>query len=155
MDLHTVNILLEKYFEGTTTISEEKQLKAYFTSNDVAPHLAHYRDVFGYFKTEKEIKFDKKLPLQPRKTKTVKWISIAASLALLSGTVWWVSNSNEAQANELGTFNNPEEAYQATQEALHLLSNEVNQGVEGMAVLKQYEQTKRKIFKKQSNKQSK
>lgn len=148
MDLQTVEILLEKYFEGTTSIAEEKQLKAYFTSQDVAPHLEHYRNLFGYFKTEKEIEFDKKLPLQPSKQPKVKWIGIAASFIILFGMAWIFLHDNTKKPNDLGTFNNPEEAFQATQEALLLLSNEVNQGVEGIAVLKQYEETKRTIFKK-------
>jgi hypothetical protein len=148
MDLQTVEILLEKYFEGTTSIDEEKQLKAYFTSQDVAPHLEHYRNLFGYFKTEKEIEFDKKLPLQPSKQPKVKWIGIAASFIILFGMAWFFFHDNTKKPNDLGTFNNPEEAFQATQEALLLLSNEVNQGVEGIAVLKQYEETKRTIFKK-------
>lgn len=152
MDLQTVEILLEKYFEGTTSIDEEKQLKAYFSSQDVAPHLEHYCNLFGYFKTEKEIKFDKKLPLQPSKQPTVKWIGIAASFVFLFGTAWFFLNENTNANKDLGTFENPEEAFQATQEALQLLSSEVNQGVEGIAVLKQYEQTKRTIFKKSNKK---
>ena len=36
MELKLVEQLLEKYFQGETTIAEEKQLKAYFSSNDVA-----------------------------------------------------------------------------------------------------------------------
>lgn len=148
MDLQTVEILLEKYFEGTTSIAEEKLLKAYFSSQDVAPHLEHYRNLFGYFKTEKEIEFDKKLPLQPSKQPKVKWIGIAASFIILFGMAWFFLHDNTKKPNDLGTFNNPEEAFQATQEALLLLSNEVNQGVEGIAVLKQYEETKRTIFKK-------
>lgn len=151
MDLQTIEILLEKYFEGTTSIAEEKQLKAYFSSQDVAPNLEHYRSLFGYFKTEKEIEFDKKLPLQPSIQPTVKWMGIAASFVFLFGTAWFFLNENSNSTKDLGTFESPEEAFQATHEALQLLSGEVNQGVAGIAVLKQYEQTKRTIFK-QSNK---
>ncbi|MCA1967282.1 MAG: hypothetical protein LDL23_11640, partial [Flavobacterium sp.] len=78
MELKLVEQLLEKYFQGETTIAEEKQLKAYFSSNDVAPHLAKYQSLFGYFETQKGTQFEQKLPLQPRKQSTVKWIGIAA-----------------------------------------------------------------------------
>src|SRR5690554_3912616 len=111
MDLQTVEILLEKYFEGTTSIAEEKQLKAYCSSQDVAPHLEHYRNLFGYFKTEKEIEFDKKLPLQPSKQPKVKWIGIAASFIILFGMAWFFLHDNTKKLNDLGTFNNPEEAF--------------------------------------------
>ena len=39
MESHTIEKLVEKYFSGETSIAEEKQLKDYFSSPDVAPHL--------------------------------------------------------------------------------------------------------------------
>ena len=59
MELKLVEQLLEKYFQGETTIAEEKQLKAYFSSNDVASHLAKYQSLFGYFETQKGTQLSK------------------------------------------------------------------------------------------------
>ena len=42
MELKLVEQLLEKYFQGETTIAEEKQLNAYFSSNDVVSLLVEY-----------------------------------------------------------------------------------------------------------------
>lgn len=36
MELDRIENLLEKYFEGETTIAEENELKVYFSSSDVA-----------------------------------------------------------------------------------------------------------------------
>lgn len=145
MELKQVEILLEKYFEGNTNIAEEKQLKAYFSSNHVAPHLEQYKTMFGYFQKQEETQFTKALPLQPRKQQNVKWIGIAAGFVFLFGTAIFYVNQNSK--HDLGTFDNPEEAFVATQKALELVSEQVNYGVNGVAVLQEYEETKSTIFK--------
>jgi len=147
MELKLVEQLLEKYFQGATTIAEEKQLKAYFSSNDVAPHLAKYQSLFGYFETQKGTQFEQKLPLQPRKQNTVKWIGIAASFIVLFGLATFYFYPSKTENVELGTFQNPEEAFIATQKALLMVSEQVNVGMESVAYLNEYEKTKKTIFK--------
>ena len=39
MGLDRIEKLVEKYFEGESSIAEEKELKVYFSSTDVAQHL--------------------------------------------------------------------------------------------------------------------
>jgi len=147
MELKLVEQLLEKYFQGATTIAEEKQLKAYFSSNDVAPHLAKYQSLFGYFETQKGTQFEQKLPLQPRKQNTVKWIGIAASFVVLFGLATFYFYPSEPKHEDLGTYDNPEEAFIATQKALLMVSEQVNIGMESVAYLNEYEKTKKTIFK--------
>ena len=43
MALDRIEKLVEKYFEGETSIAEEKELKTYFSSTDVAQHLEQYK----------------------------------------------------------------------------------------------------------------
>ena len=147
MELKLVEQLLEKYFQGETTIAEEKQLKAYFSSKDVAPHLAKYQALFGYFETQKETQFKQKLPLQPRKQRTVKWIGIAASFVVLFGLATFYFYPSVPNNEDLGTYDNPEEAFVATQKALLLVSEQVNTGMESVVYLEEYEKTKKTIFK--------
>ena len=147
MELKLVEQLLEKYFQGETTIAEEKQLKAYFSSNDVAPHLAKYQALFGYFETQKGTQFEQKLPLQSRKQNTVKWIGIAASFVVLFGLATFYFYPSEPKHEDLGTYDNPEEAFAATQEALLMVSEQVNIGMESVVYLEEYEKTKKTIFK--------
>ncbi len=139
--------LLEKYFEGETSIVEENELKNYFSSPDVAPHLEQYKPLFGYFAEAKKENFEKDVPLISKKKKTA-WLSIAASIAVLIGAGTYVYfNANEVKENnELGTYENPKEALEATQKALAMLSNNVNVGVEGIQYIKVYEVTKDKVF---------
>ena len=147
MELKLVEQLLEKYFQAETTIAEEKELKAYFSSNDVAPHLAKYQALFGYFETQKETQFEQKLPLQPRKQNTVKWIGIAASFVVLFGLATFYFYPSEPKHEDLGTYDNPEEAFAATQKALLMVSEQVNIGMESVVYLEEYEKTKKTIFK--------
>ena len=147
MELKLVEQLLEKYFQGATTIAEEKQLEGYFASKDVAPHLAKYQSLFGYFETQKDIQFEQKLSLQPRKQNTVKWIGIAASFIVLFGLATFYFYPSKTENVELGTFQNPEEAFIATQKALLMVSEQVNVGMESVAYLNEYEKTKKTIFK--------
>ena len=147
MELKLVEQLLEKYFQGATTIVEEKKLKTYFSSSDVEPHLAKYKSLFSYIETQKEIQFEQNLPSQARKENTVKWVSIAACLVVLFGLTIIYLNPYEAKNEDLGTYDNPEEAFKATQKALQMVSEQVNIGMESVVYLEEYEKTKKTIFK--------
>jgi hypothetical protein len=151
MELNKIEDILEKYFQGETTIAEEKELKEYFSSPNVAQHLEQYKPMFGYFSQVKQQKSTQNIPLKTKK-RNVAWLSIAASVVVLLsiGTYFYVSEKNTAPVvaqSELGTYDDPEEALKATQKALALLSNNVNVGIESVQYIKEYEQSKNKIFK--------
>ncbi len=145
MELDRIEILLEKYFEGETSIAEENELKAYFSSADVAQHLEHYKAMFGYFSSAKEQKFEQQVPLKSKKIQ-VAWLSVAASVVILLG-MFTFYNRNINQSEDLGTYNDPEKAFEETQKALNLLSKNVNVGVESMQYVKEYQESKNLIFK--------
>lgn len=146
MELHKIEQLLEKYFDGETSITEENELKSYFSSSDVAQHLEQYKPMFGYFSTAKEQQFEQHIPLTAKKRK-VAWISVAASVVVLLGAgTFAYFNYNQPQSQDLGTYDNPEIAFRETQKALSLLSNNVNVGVESVQYIEQYETTKAKVF---------
>lgn len=146
MELHTIEKLVEKYFSGETSIAEEMQLKDYFSSPDVAPHLEQYRAVFGYFRRAKQEQFTKTVPLQPRKRSYVAWITVAASVAVLLCT-FYIMNQKPEQPQDLGTFDNPELAFEETQKALNMVSENVNEGVKSINYVNEYNQTTKTIFK--------
>ncbi|MCC9016862.1 MULTISPECIES: hypothetical protein [Flavobacterium] len=151
MEFNKIENILEKYFQGETTIAEENQLKEYFSSPDVAQHLEQYKPMFGYFSQVKEQKSTQTIPLKTKK-RNVAWLSIAASAVVLLGigTYFYTSEKNATPVTaqtELGTYDDPEEALAATQKALALLSNNVNVGIESVQYIKEYEQSKNKIFK--------
>ena len=147
MEFNKIEVLLEKYFEGETSIAEEVELKNYFSSPNVAPHLEQYQPLFWYFSIAKEQKYTQQIPLHSIKRK-VAWLSIAASVVIMLGIGSYVYfNANVAKENnELGSYDDPEEALAATQKALAMLSNNVNVGVESVQYIQVYENTKNKAF---------
>jgi hypothetical protein len=147
MEFDKMDALIEKYFDGETSIAEENELKDYFSSTDVAPHLEQYRPMFGYFTAAKEQKLTNNVSLVSKNRK-VAWLAIAASIAVLIGvgTYTYLNMNPEKDNRELGTYDDPKEALEATQKALAMLSNNVNRGVEGVQYLQVYQVTKEKVF---------
>ena len=152
MESDKIEIILEKYFQGESTIAEENELKSYFSSSDVAQHLEQYKPLFGYFSQVKEQRLTQEIPLQTKK-RNVAWLSIAASAVLLLGigSYFYLNNTNNTTPvvakSELGTYDSPEEALAATQKALAMVSHNVNTGIESVQYIKEYEQSKNLIFK--------
>lgn len=48
MDYKYIEQLIERYFECSTTVAEERILKAFFSQNEVPAHLQQYADLFSY-----------------------------------------------------------------------------------------------------------
>lgn len=145
MEPHNIPVILEKYFEGETTLSEETVLKQYFASADVAPEFEMYKPLFGYFEQEKAQQPEVAL-LSVRKPNP--WLSVAAAIIVFASIGSFAYfNFHEKPKQDLGTYDSPEKAFLETKKALALLSKNVNTGVEGMQHLKTYENTKERIFK--------
>ncbi len=148
MELNKIETLLEKYFEGQTSIDEEQELGAYFSSSDVAQHLKQYQNVFNYFSTSRLEESQKEFKIKSKKSKMF-WLSVAASASILIGTGAIIySNTTDSASNDLGTFENPEVAFKETQKALQLLSKNVNVGIESVSYLNEFQDSKNLIFKK-------
>jgi hypothetical protein len=149
MALDRIEKLVEKYFEGETSIAEEKELKTYFSSTDVAQHLEQYKPVFGYFSQAKQEQFTATISLKSkRKQKRLAWLSVAAAVVVMVGIGFFAyQNSSEPTQENLGVINDPEIAFRETQKALALISKHVNTGIESVNYLGEYQQSKNKIFK--------
>ncbi len=150
MDYNKIEILIEKYFQGETSLAEEKELRSYFSSQNVAPHLEQYKAMFGYFSQAKFDLYTKDFPRQKIAKKTM-WISIAASTVVLLGMfAFYVNNVQNLEVkNDLGSYDDPQEAFEQTQKALALLSQNVNIGIESVQYVQEYENAKNRVFKKQ------
>ncbi|EKT4550304.1 conserved hypothetical protein [Flavobacterium psychrophilum] len=149
MEFNKIEILIEKYFQGETSIADENDLRSYFLSQDIAPHLQRYKAMFRYFAQTKKQEFAQET-LQIAKKRKVMWRSVAASIVFLFGlATFFMINTNKPvnKQHELGTYENPEIAFKETQKALALLSSNVNLGIESVRYVQEYETTKKRVFK--------
>jgi len=137
MELANIEKLLEKYLNAETSIAEEKELKNYFSSNNVAPHLEEYQVIFGYFSTSKNEEYTKPIQLNSQK-KSWKWLSVAASVILLVSVYNGYTNIQERKA---------ERVYAETITALEMLSTNLNKGNVAIAQLQRFDDTTNKFFK--------
>lgn len=152
MEWNKIEILLEKYFQGETSIAEEKELTNYFSSQNVAQHLEHYKLLFGYFPLAKEQKSLQETPLilnTREKKRNFAWLSIAASVVVLLGigTYGYFNYDKAVYNRDLGTYDDPQIAFRETQKALSQLSNHVNVGIESVQYIQEFNNSKNLIFK--------
>lgn len=132
-----INNLIEKYMEGSTSLIEEKELKAYFSSGEIAPELLEYAPLFGFFAAERTTVYQPKAELGSRNNRFT-WFGIAAGIAIIIGIFLFEPTTQ----NDLGTIKDPELALQKTKEVLNFISREMNQGKEGLVYLTEIENTK-------------
>ncbi len=152
MELNKIEKLLDHYFEGATSSAEENELRNYFSSTNVAPHLEQYKPLFDYISDAKKQQFQKEISQFPKyrdKKRSLAWLSIAASVVVLlgTGTYFYWNTTNSKQNQDLGTYDDPEIAFRETQKALTLLSNQVNVGIESVHYIEEYQNSKNLIFK--------
>jgi hypothetical protein len=91
MDKEYIKKLVDKYFEGNTTLEDERLLKSYFEGEDIDDELRDYKEHFVFLANSRNESLDlgsnvfaKLNTNTPRKTNNFDWIySIAAGLALL------------------------------------------------------------------------
>ncbi|MDY8138897.1 hypothetical protein [Aquimarina sp. 2201CG5-10] len=143
MELSNIEKLLEKYFEGETTISEEKELKVYFTRETVPSHLERYKDLFQYFSQESTVTATTDLNIPTGGTPWFKWVGVAASIVLIAGL--FLFNTPTDKEEGLGTYEDPEVALQKTKEALNLVAQYMNKGKEDLMYLNEFDKAKKDL----------
>ncbi|MCR8668601.1 hypothetical protein NO995_12980 [Aestuariibaculum sp. M13] len=136
MVLNSIEKLLEKYENGETSLKEEQLLKKYFAQETVPPHLEMYKSMFNYFKVSQQEQFTKHVPLKTKKVYNYKWISVAAVAVLMVGFYF---KSTSKSNDDLGTYQDPQEAYNEVAKSLAMISGHFNKGVSTMGYLNEYE----------------
>lgn len=137
-----IDALLQLYFDGQTTEKQEQELKDYFNSALVASEHIKYAALFSYFKEDKRQMFTKNTEL---KKSTNKWYWLKVAAVFLVSGIFIFLNSNPS-VDELGTYQSPEEAFVATQQALEMLSSEINKGAKSVAYINEYTKVEQTIF---------
>jgi hypothetical protein len=133
MVLNKIEQLIEKYNNAETSLKEEAQLKAYFTSDNVAPQLEHYRPLFQYFSESKQEQYTKDVSLNTKKTKLYQWISVAAVAVLMIG--FFIPNWNSGPKTLADYSPKEQKMYLEAKQALAMLSDNFNDGASSLSAL--------------------
>lgn len=147
MELDKIETLLIKYDEGETTLAEEKILQEYFATAKVPPHLDSYKLLFAYTTKERTSSYDGKVDVNSKKRRFA-FVGIAASIILAIGMFVSIDNGQEDFAGQdLGSIEDPEEAYFKAKETLQMVSAALNSGKEELIYVEEFDKAKNKYIK--------
>ena len=142
-----VDVILEKYWNGETSVQEENVLKAYFKSGKVSDNHLAFADLFSFFDEQAQITFDDSRSKDDKKDspKTGQIISIfykkwvyaaAAASVLIIASVFVIKNFNTETTQPTYTsvheIEDPEEALRVTKEALAMVSKKFRKSQESI-----------------------
>ena len=141
-DLRHIEKLLEKYYQGETSIEEEKLLGAFFEGGDVPEDLKAEAELFGFFNRERktalpgemesklEAMIDTSRSARPVMGRSLRyyWISAAAAVILILVGIFVDKQlrQNSSLVVRLDTFEDPYLAYAEAKKVLYMVSNKMN-----------------------------
>lgn len=156
-----MNDLLDKYWEGTLSLEEENKLRDYFKSNSVSAEHEHFRDLFDAFDEEAaheeafefdafaKVDMEKSLSAHEATTDSESSPAMWKGLAIAAGFSFLIALGAgyfQTQQEDLGTYDDPEQALAATMDALELVSKKLNDGKENLAPAAEFNKKTAKVF---------
>ena len=151
MNTSEIEVLLEKFYEGNTSLQEEKILRDFFRGTNVPAHLWSHQSLFNYYIKEQRRKsgdrgFEQKLMTQltedpgetpvvhlhPNRNRLLLITGIAASVMLLIGLLFTFQNDVLKRSPKQTGSQDTELAYANASEALMLVSANLNTGIRQM-----------------------
>jgi hypothetical protein len=143
MESNRIEQLLESYFEGTTTLEQEQELRRYFTSENVASHLESYVGMFSAFAKAQQETLPQPVHIPSSKSK-YGWIAgMAAAVMLAAGIV----TQSMQQETYSGTYEDQEVAVLKTKQALGMMTKMLQQSTAQLGTVKEFENTTNTFFK--------
>lgn len=146
MNSRQIEIILERYFSGDTSLEDEKVLKEFFQAKDIPAHLVSLKEQFEFFSAEKEkeplnASFDDKIielinQEENQSTKRTRRIylymatGIAASILIIM-SLFFQFDPFSKRIKE--TFSDPQLAFNETKRALLMVSQTLNSGINPIA----------------------
>lgn len=151
MELTNIESLLLKYEQGNTSLEEEKVLETYFTSGNAPEHLKEYKMIFAFSAKERTTSYSREVEVESKKNSgynKLAWTGIAASIILAAGVFTTINFGNDYMNQEnLGTIEDPEEAYLKAKETLQLVSQVLNTGQDELTYVVEFDRAKNKYIK--------
>jgi len=134
--------LIEKYYNGETTVEEEHALRDFFSKNNVPDGYEAEKEIFSYYDSSQEIPepsidfearilagidaSERNAVSQRIRRYFLPLLSAAAGLLILSGSYFFFIKHKE----QLDTFKDPDIAYAETIKILREVSSQLNHGAQ-------------------------
>lgn len=134
MNWLTIEKLLEQYWDGATSLSEEQQLRQAFERSDVPAHLVAFKDYFSHLNMEKgqelsqsdfeDVLLSKMYSASSKRIDLPRILAYAASFALLIsiGTFFLLNRTPKTYYEPLN-----EKEFETAQKYLGLMANGIRQ----------------------------
>lgn len=163
MELTNIRELVEKYWDGDTTLEEEEQLRDYFSHEDAPADLKKEAALFRYYQTQTRFRkldaqFDEQLTRQiERRQGQQKWlvyqpllriaaaVVLVVAITLLFKTTGVGPTDEVAQVSTEDTYEDPRLAYKQTKEALLLVSSLMNEGTQHIEELESFSEAQETV----------
>ncbi|TAL67894.1 MAG: hypothetical protein EPN82_12475 [Bacteroidetes bacterium] len=165
MNESKIDELLDKYFEGETSLGEEKLLKEFYSRPVIPEQYEKYAGHFRFLSLESdeisdidfyEISFDEINKPKIYKTELINKIgytitAVAAVAAIL--IMAYIQYSSIPNKNlrldylKYDTYKNPEIAYKETKKTLLYVSEEMNKGMEQLEKLSEFDKSMNELEK--------
>ena len=166
MDSSRLQQLLQKYWEGETTLEEEQSLKDYFQSNEVSDELRDVAAMFQYFNQAKknnlnDITFDRTL-IDKVSAKTNEGrarnlvfnsMRIAAGVVVVIAATWFIRNEIRQSTPQevIDTYDDPKLAFEETKKALMMISKSFGTAQEQAKKINLFNEAQEEIQKAPTN----
>ncbi len=136
-----IKSLLEKYWQGETSVEEESLIKEYLKSNpDQSPEGMYFENI----ETKKTVSSQKAFDHPGRKIRRV-WLSVAAAVLIVLITIPFIFN-NESAPDQFAV-EDPTEALEITRASLMMISDGLNKGKTYSKELTKFSEAKQLIKK--------
>ncbi|MCX6267980.1 MAG: hypothetical protein NTW16_11570 [Bacteroidetes bacterium] len=164
MNTSEIKVLLEKFYEGSTSLGEEMILRNYFLGKEVPVQLKEHQSLFIYFINEKrqnlgDPDFDQKLTnlisnttdevpvvqMNPKRRRFIFMTSMAASVVILVGLFFTFQHDLMKGAFIETSKPDAEIAYADARGALLLVSGNLNHGLEQVEHLQMVDKAMKNI----------
>lgn len=143
MESVKIKKLLDNYFEGRTTLEEEKLLEDYFNQPDVSEELKSYQPLFMGFSMARQDVLDKKITLpEEKKVKFINSKTISIAAAIFVGIGVFVLSQSQITADEKEAL----EALNQSRAKMMMLSEKLNYGADKLQFVSEFSDAAERVF---------
>ncbi len=165
MNINEIEKLVEKFYNGETTLSEERMLHGFFSGDSLPAHLKYMKRQFAFYDNERGTGLeipnynDKVLESLDNKNKILKFklhkpaiysaysVAVIIIIAIAINIFNFLNQRNPNEINQ-STINDPEIAYRETKQALILVSTYVDEALTECRDISKFDEYRQMIFYK-------